>query len=93
MTCSNQGRGCPDCLNASRAALGLSPLEMHRIPGLHTESDSGHSVNAGISFPMEDDKPVAEPYETGLWIINGLAALVFVLFVVMTWVVYPNFPR
>jgi hypothetical protein len=26
MTCSNQGRECPACLNASRAALGMQPI-------------------------------------------------------------------
>jgi hypothetical protein len=90
---ANQGRACDCSTNASRAALGLSPLSMHRVPGLHTE-EGGHQVNGGVSFPMElDDKPVADPYDAGCWIIYAACTVLFLIFVVMTWIVYPNFPR
>lgn len=67
-----QGRACALCLNASRAALALAPL--------HT-GDGGHSVNGGLSFPIEPDQPdepIASPEECEgwtRWALGGLAAV------------------
>jgi hypothetical protein len=89
-----QGRECDCATNASRAALGLSPLSMRRVPGLHTE-EGGHSVNGGVSFPMElDDKPLSDPYDVGCWLILGFFAVVIPLSVLaLLAIVYQNSPR
>jgi hypothetical protein len=42
MPCSNQGRDCPACLNASRAALGMQPIrEQDDAPPVTTEEAEG----------------------------------------------------
>lgn len=51
--CSDQGRNCPQCLNASRAAIGLAPLH---------QKDGGHEYRDGVVFPLEDG-PQEEPEE------------------------------
>lgn len=51
---------------------------------------------AGHPLPLHRQVLPPEPeegYTLGLWMVYGLAAAVFITFVVMTWVVYPNFPQ
>jgi hypothetical protein len=67
MSCNNNCRQGRDCT-----------CSMHRIPGLHS-ADGGHSVNFGVSFPIEDTPPVT-PEKAGSWAIYAAGVIAFVLF-------------
>lgn len=58
--------------------------------------DGGHQVNGSLSFPLHRQVMPNEPeegYTLGYWLAYGIALAVFLAFVFMTWVVYPNFPQ
>lgn len=66
MTCNvcfgrNQGRNCPACLNATRAAVGLhriDSLELARRQGFLRTEDGGHRVHG------EDSLRIPAPTES-----------------------------
>jgi hypothetical protein len=49
MTCQHQGRNCPACLNASRAALGMQPIREQDDEPLTTPEQAGGWVMRALS--------------------------------------------